>query len=258
MSASTAPPSPTPPNIDSVAALIAAHPAAMKVLKRHRISVYEREPRELEAACAAVGVPLDSLLAEVASEEIAAGPEWDWSQSSLASIIAEIIERWHRPLEEELPRLQAMAEELARTHAYAPFPELAGVIAALHDDLGPHALLVECVIFPMILDGEGDLAIGRFLRVEEEHAYTIELVARMRQLTNDFHIPSYADANQRALWTALEALENDLTDHVAVEMDVLMPRAGSGEDPHHGWTHRAHRRHPVYEAEVVSEPCVPH
>lgn len=252
--------SPPVPNIDSVAALVAAHPVAMRVLKRHHISVYDRNPRPLESACAAAGIPVDSLLAEVAGEELAAGPEWDWSQSSLATIIAEIIERWHRPLEEELPRLQGMAEALARTFPYAPFPELAGVVAALHDDLGPHALLVECVIFPMILDGEGHLAIGRFLRVEEEHAYTLELVARMRELTHDYHIPTYASATQRALWTALEALESDLTDHVAVEMDVLKPRAGSGEDPHHGWTHASAARHrrPIYDAEVVTEPFATH
>lgn len=167
----------------------------------------------------------------IAAEEARSGPDWDCSRSSLATIIAIIVERWHRPLEEQLPEVQALADALARVEPRAPFLELAGVVAALRDDLGPHMLFEECVVFPMILDGEGSLALSRTLRAQSQEAYIAELLTRIRALTDGFELGPDASALQRRLWAALEALERDLTEHVACESNVLIPRALAGENP---------------------------
>lgn len=241
----------------TVADLVAAHPASMRVLRRHQISSHVASRRALAVACAEAGVTVETLLAEVAREEQAAGASWDWSRSSLATIVATIVERWHRSLEAELPELHALAGVAARLHPRPPFPELVQVIGALRDDLAPHLLLEECVIFPLILDGMGQIGLSRTLRAEEEHAYVAELLERVRTLTDNFALPSDADSVTRQLWAALEALERELGEHLAVEVDVLFPRALTGEDPQRPGLQIGEHAPPEAPTDPTSQPVAP-
>ncbi len=222
------------PPPESVAALVATRPAAVRVLQRHRIDFWCGGHRPVDDVCFNVGISTSRLLLEVAAEETGRGAEWDWSRSSLASIIAEIIDRWHRPLEEELPRIQAMADDFARLRRAPRCQELAAIVLALRDDLGPHMMIEEGVLFPLILDGNLALAEFKSTSVRHGHAYLGSLLARIRELTDDFQVPPNAIAPQRSLWRALASLSRSLEEYISVEENVLLPRALAGEDPHRG------------------------
>lgn len=216
----------------SVATLVATRPAAVRVLLRHRIDLWRIGHRTIDEACHGAGTSARSLLAEVTAEEQRRPPEWDWSRSTLANIIAMIVERWHRPLEEELPRLEAMTDEFARRYRLPRSEELAAVVRALRDEIGPHFMVEECVVFPLILDGHGRFTPQSTEAMQRGDAYVAELLARLGDLTDDFQLPPDAPLPQAALWHRLAALAHDLAEHLAVETLVLFPRALAGEAPY--------------------------
>lgn len=216
----------------SIASLVASRPAAVKTLRRHRVDFWCGGNRAIDDVCRDLGISRPSLFAEVTADEARNAPDWDWSHSSLATIVAVITERWHRPLEEELPRVHAMVERLASIRCTPRFRELADVMRALRSDIGPHHMFEECVLFPLILDGERALARAQSEIASHEHTTVAALLARMRALTDGFQLPDGAVPAQHALWHALAALAHEIEEHIAVEENVLLPRARAGEDPY--------------------------
>lgn len=53
----------------------------------------------------------------------------------------------------------------------------------------------------------------------------LEDVAKIREITKDFHLPEYACVTYRALMSGLQELEQDLHMHIHLENNVLFPRA---------------------------------
>ena len=61
--------------------------------------------------------------------------------------------------------------------------------------------------------------------MEAEHESAGEALAKIREITQDFHIPEYACVTYRALMSGLQEFEQDLQMHIHLENNVLFPRA---------------------------------
>ena len=211
---------------DSLAALATRIPSASRVFMRHSLDFCCGGRRSVADACAERGLDPRAIL-----DEIAAAPDdgrASWQDRPLAELIDHIIETHHRPLDEELPRLAAMAKKVFAVHADKD-PErlaaLAAVVQRVADDLAQHMHKEESVLFPWIVNGHGRTA-GQPVRVlMSEHDDTAKDLARIRELTDDFVPPRGACATWRALWLGLEALDADLRTHIHLENNVLFPRA---------------------------------
>ena len=212
----------------TVGVIATEHPMATRVFARHGIDFCCGGGRPLEQVCVARNLELDHVLKEIEREiDNTPAPEVRWDQKSLPLLIDHILEQFHAPLKEELPRLESMARKVHQVHGDKDptLAEILEVLLALEQDLQQHMAKEEQVLFPMILNDQGRLAGGPVSVMEAEHEAAGEMLGRLRSLTNDYQVPADACNTWQALWAGLEALESDLHEHIHLENNILHKRA---------------------------------
>jgi regulator of cell morphogenesis and NO signaling len=240
-----------PTNDTPLAAIALQGDAYATVLDRHRLDFCCAGRRTLLQACAAAGLQRNDLLEEMAAEararSLAPGDgalaSIDWRDRPLPDLVRHVVDTHHRFTREALARIKPlMAKVLARHNA--AHPELETVARTFHrlaDELAPHMLREEQVVFPHVLslydDGPphrrpfGGLANPvRELTVEHETAGS--LLDELRILTSSFTAPPQGCGSYRALYAAMDELRRDLMVHVALENQVLFPRALARAEQH--------------------------
>jgi regulator of cell morphogenesis and NO signaling len=228
---------------DLVADVAAKHPATMRVLGSHGIDFCCAGAKPLGEACRDRSLDVQLLLREL-EEHTQAPPlaAWrDWKEAPLQDLVAFILRRYHDSLKSELPRLEGVLGRVNEAHGDRlprVLRPLTGLFHELVQDLEPHMMKEERVLFPMVLD----LAQAQDARahaswfhwgsvanpisvMELEHESVGSLLSRMREVTNDYELPSWACNSMRTLYAGLQTLEEDLKAHIHLENHVLHPRA---------------------------------
>jgi len=205
------------------------HPLATRVFARHGIDYCCGGGVALSKACEKRSLDVTELVAEI-ERELAAPVEDEvrWDRASLKDLIEHILTTYHRPLDEELPRLEAMARKVDSVHGERHpdlLPAVLSTYLELKAELDQHMMKEEQVLFPLILDGRGALAAAPVSVMEQEHEHAGAALSRLRELTDGYQAPEHACNTWRALWHGLGALEEDLHRHIHLENNVLFPRA---------------------------------
>ncbi len=228
-----------------VADVAAEHPATIRVFQRYGIDFCCGGKRPLGEVCAELKVELDHLTRDL--DRAVAGPGEQgsaWHAGSMADVIAGIIERYHRPLDDELPRLAQMMQKVLSVHG-GRHPELAEVgeiFGAIRSELRPHMRKEEEMLFPYLVRIEAAAALGAALgeahagslagpiaAMEAEHAQVGRGLAALRERTGGYRPPSDACNTFRGLYHGFAELERSLHEHIHVENNILFPRAGRVE-----------------------------
>jgi regulator of cell morphogenesis and NO signaling len=225
-----------------VSDIVTHNPAATKVFHRHGIDFCCGGKRPLATVCSEHGLDVNEVQREIAALDPRDAEERDWSEAPLAEIVDHILERYHTPLKEELPRLAEMAAKVKNAHGER-FPEmvppLAARLAELKAELELHMMKEERMLFPYVVSLEksggkiqpppfGSVA-APIAVMEAEHEDAGRLLAEMRALTGGYQLPEGACNTFRALFHGLEELEREMHLHVALENHVLFPRAAELE-----------------------------
>jgi len=212
-----------------VGEIATSHPLATRVFARHQIDFCCGGGVELQEACSERSLDVSAVLAEIRTELASNDdPGRDWATAPLDEIIDHILEKYHAPLREELPRLDAMAQKVRGVHGDKDPEALGGIartVAALREELESHMMKEEQVLFPLIKAGQGSAAHGPVHVMEHEHASAGAALATLRRYTNGYTVPDQACNTWRALWHGLEALEEGLHNHIHLENNILFPRA---------------------------------
>ena len=212
-----------------VGQLAAEFPLATRVFARHQIDYCCGGGRPLGDVCSAKGLDPARLLDEIRQEIAPAdGNAGRWIEAPLDALIDHILNTYHRSLAEELPRLDAMAQKVARVHGEKDpvrLPQLSIVVGELRAELENHMLKEEQILFPMIRRGQGGGAQGPIAVMLREHKETGDALRQLRDLTDGYTVPEGACNTWRALWYGLAALESSLHEHIHLENNVLFPRA---------------------------------
>ncbi|HET6350385.1 MAG TPA: iron-sulfur cluster repair di-iron protein [Candidatus Krumholzibacteria bacterium] len=212
--------------------LAAEHPMATRVFARHQIDFCCGGGRSLEEVCREKGIDASAVLEEIRTELKAPDKREDnWNEASLNDVIEHILVAYHRPLRDELPRLESLARKVLDVHGSKDperFGELLSVLVGLNEELVSHMAKEEGILFPMIKQGSGALADGPIMVMEQEHQSAADALRRLRELTNDYQVPPEACNTWRALWHGLAALEDSLHEHIHLENNILFPRALAG------------------------------
>ncbi len=207
----------------------AEHPLATRVFHRHGMDFCCDGGRTLQEACAAQGLDTESILEDIRKElSNTTTPEEQWLQAPLEDLIDYILVAYHQPLQEELPRLEAMARKVLAVHRDKDperLSELVEVYAGLKAELDQHMVKEERILFPMINQGQGAMAGGPVSMMQHEHDSAGTALRRLRELTNDYQVPPEACHTWQALWHGLAALEESLHQHIHLENNILFPRA---------------------------------
>ena len=135
-------------------------------------------------------------------------------------------------------------ESLVQISAMINSPEMQGriiseslreSIAALEQDLLPHLIKEEQILFPYIIKLERNPrqtydphfgTIDNPIRVlGNEHNSVIKLLEKLRELTSSYQTDSEDQTVLSQLYTALGELDRDLVTHIQMENEVLFPKA---------------------------------
>ena len=213
----------------TVGELAVEHPLATRVFARHRIDFCCGGGKPLSEACAARNLDTEVILAEIQQELTRNDVTTQrWDEAPLKDLIEFILFNFHRPLDEELPRIEAMAQKVLNVHrekAEAMLTDLFSTFQGLKAELEQHMAKEEQILFPMIVQGQGAMAGGPISVMEHEHESAGAALAHMRTITKDYEVPEGACNTWRALWHGLAALEEALHQHIHLENNILFPRA---------------------------------
>lgn len=225
----------TPPTIDpdiALGDLVNQLPGAARVLEQYELDYCCGGRRSLAAACSMSEVSVEEVVGALAQLGVQAVP--DWMAMGPAELVDHLELTHHRYLRTELPRLDELAEKVAGVHGRR-HPELLEVLAdirGLRDDLEPHLLKEERVLFPMVRELASASAPVSFhcgsltnpisvMLMEHDRAGL--LLGQMRDHADDYVAPPDACASFRALYQGLVELEVDTHLHVHKENNLLFP-----------------------------------
>jgi regulator of cell morphogenesis and NO signaling len=156
----------------------------------------------------------------------------DFSAFTPTELIDHIESTHHKYLKKALPRLTGLMDKVNQSHS-ARHPKLVRLQKALEnlrEDLEPHLLKEEQVLFPLIRKLESnssDLKIkalgGPILVMRCEHDEAGELLKEMRALANDYVPPADGCQSFQLLYMELRQLEEDTHLHIHKENNILFP-----------------------------------
>ncbi len=149
----------------------------------------------------------------------------------LPEFVSHIEDVYHTGLRAQLPRLQALAAELAGS---APDDSRLGALRKevdqVAEELHSHLAHEEEALFPMIRGLAagtvvatrcGSAVAGPVACMENDHAEAERTLLRLRELTNDYTVPATAGP----MLALLVEFDRDLREHMYKENEALFPRA---------------------------------
>lgn len=213
-------------------------PLSIRVFEAWKIDYCCGGRTPLPDAVAAAGKSVDEFL--VALDVLADVPTRDWSGDTLTTMAGNIVSTYHGYTREELQLLEPLAQKVLGVHGDRR-PELADVLSllcALRDDMLPHMLKEEQVLFPYVTQLEAGSAPTPFFgtvknpvrKMMAEHDRVGELLASLRSVTDDYTPPESACFSYRELYRRLSEFEQRTHEHIHLENNLYFPRAIALED----------------------------
>lgn len=179
---------------------------------------------------------LISLLEKTINKASEQTVEKIWINESLTDIINHIQSKHHRFMWKELPHVDELLDKIVRVHGekHGDFlNDLNNIYKNLKKNLEKHLEDEENLLFPYVKELEISIKksdndkknFKDILKIlYEEHDEAGEALSRIRSLTSNYILPEDACASFEALYENLQAMEDDLHEHVHLENTVLFPR----------------------------------
>ncbi len=210
--------------------LVLANPAAARVLEAFGLDYCCHGDRTLADACTTAGIDLGAVAERLDGIDVEG--DTTWASLDPPALATHVVETHHRYLHEELPLLDALAVKVRTVHGdrHPELVEVARLVTAVREDLEPHLLKEERVLFPAIAalaEGERSFPFGpvanpiRMMGIEHDRAG--DLLVELRAATGGYTVPADGCASYRSLYDRLEALELDTHLHIHKENHVLFP-----------------------------------
>ncbi|HET7433508.1 MAG TPA: iron-sulfur cluster repair di-iron protein [Thermoanaerobaculia bacterium] len=229
----------------TVGQLAAEMPASIRVFEAWKIDYCCGGRTPLSDACAAAGKSVDDFAIELERAAMSPDAAHDWPADTLGTMAQNIVSMYHQYTRAELQTIAPIAAKVLGVHGERR-PELAEVAALVNDltnDMLPHMLKEEQVLFPYVAQLETAVTSGAaaptpfFGTVKNpvrmmmlEHDRVGDLLARLRVVTDNYTPPSSACFSYRELYRRLADLEARTHEHIHVENNIYFPRAVSLED----------------------------
>lgn len=217
-------------------------PATTRVFEAFKIDYCCHGNTQFDEACRNVGAS-PSIVMQRINGVLDTAPQNKlppFADMLLSDLIDHILDKHHAYTKAEIAQLTPLMAKVASRHGeHNPFLfELKGLFQTLCDDLEPHMMKEEMVLFPYIQKLEYNYtnhmaaAFPPFRTVRHpvsmmtvEHEQVGDILSRMRTVTGDYKLPDGACPSFTALYHRLADLEGDLHQHIHLENNVLFPRA---------------------------------
>jgi regulator of cell morphogenesis and NO signaling len=205
------------------------------VFEKYNLDFCCKGKRSLKQACDENNLPTELIVEEVSNllnQE--AQQEVDFDKLSLSELIDYIVSTHHAYTKRELPQILAYLQKVSSKHGERN-PELYLIFESfseLKEEMEMHMKKEELILFPGIKElergnkSQGDSNIQAPISVmEDEHDHAGRCLEQMRQLSNNYTPPADACTTYRLSFSALQAFERDLHQHVHLENNILFPKA---------------------------------
>lgn len=221
-----------------VGQLVAEDYRLAEVFQKHGIDFCCGGNVPIGEACRQQGVDPETLLKEL--EAISNAPRKpdspDFLRWSPDFLVEYIINNHHAYLKEAIPALRTFTEKVAQAHgnSHPEVVEIHNLFQALANELEPHMMKEEHVLFPLIQQisqavkqqsGPVGMPVGGPIQqMELEHDRAGNLIKEIRQLSHDFTLPADACNTFEATYKKLVEFEADLFQHIHLENNILFPQ----------------------------------
>lgn len=224
---------------ETVGMLVAEQPLRAAVFDHFGIDYCCGGRQTLLAACEQGGIAPDTVIASLVDNDAKVEVDQsalNWLNASLTELANHIEQTHHVYLKSELPRLQALADKVAKVHGVREprLVEVAAIFSAMSEELLEHTAKEELVLFPFmrLLDQGKGRPNAPFSTVakpvtclESEHDDAGAALMQLRQLTDQYVPPEGACASWQGLLAGLAHLDQDLRIHIHKENSILFPLA---------------------------------
>ena len=209
-------------------------PATLKLFRRRGIAVCCGGHRTLGDICRSQSIEFAELAAELSDVTRRSPARPTWNDRPLAELTAHLVDAFHEPLRQELPRLAQLAHDLqghGDNHRHA--------LAVVHYELTLFSAELEAQmateereLFPMLVAAEAggrvDPALARLIAdARVSHVEARETLRLLHQSTGGYTPPATACGAVRSLYRSLRDLEALMQLHVHLESNVLFARASA-------------------------------
>lgn len=204
-------------------------PMATAIFRRNRLDFCCGGMQTLREACQNRNLKLEAIVDELSKLAKTSTPTDHMPPGEMTEYI---VKRYHDDLRRRLPELLALSYKVEQVHAgHADCPVgLHALLTEMHNELQMHMMKEENVLFPMIAQGRGSLALMPIRVMNAEHEGHGRQLDDLRHLTNNFKAPEGACGTWRALFAGAEKLEEELMEHIHLENNILFPNALSQKE----------------------------
>jgi regulator of cell morphogenesis and NO signaling len=222
----------------TVGELVTERPARSRVFEKHGVDYCCGGKKSLAEACGNRGLSVDDIVRELGESDNTAAIDdaVHYEAMALDELADHIVDTHHAYLGVELPRLDEMAQKVAKVHGEtdARLLELALVVRGLVRELVDHMMKEEQILFPFVRqlaqsDALPAMPFGTMANsiaaMEAEHDNAGGALESLRTLTDGYNPPDWACNTYRALLDGLHELELDLHQHIHKENNILFPGA---------------------------------
>lgn len=203
------------------------------LFSKHGIDFCCGGKKTLKEACTNANVDTKIVISEI--QNVAANGKRDTliESLSLTGLIEHIISVHHTYTREKGDLLIQYSTKMLRAHGER-HPEvlpLYELINALIEDLMPHLLKEERVLFPAIISLENGTPLNfakeqlafPIFAMESEHEDVGKMIQKLKTITNNFTPPEYACTTWKICYATLAEYVEDLQTHIHLENNVLFP-----------------------------------
>jgi regulator of cell morphogenesis and NO signaling len=225
----------------TLASIVADRYEAAAVFEKYQLDFCCKGKRTLQQACEEKNIPVEPVIEELQGVfDPGFGVQDQVINAFTATQLVDyIVLKHHVYVKQAMPVIYQHLERVVTKHGdrFPYMQQVFQLFATLQQEMDAHMQKEEMVLFPRIKEVEQAvqqnnahpaLNTGYIYQpihmMETEHEEAGNIMAQIRQLTNDYTPPEEACTTFRISLAELKAFETDLHQHVHLENNILFPR----------------------------------
>lgn len=219
---------------DTIGGIVSANINTASVFSNYGINFYSEGIRTVEHVCVDQNVPMMELLEDLYDIAEDMAPHRDFRTMTVSALTSYIIRNHHKFTKQRLIYLRNTIE---RVVAFAGGDEISALIkeklAEFSVYLTVHMQHEEFIVFPAIhklAKGKVHPALamyeleGPVESMISDHDQEVEMIHRFEKLASRYQSATHSDYAEKAVYTAMQDLTNDLKIHMHLENNILIPK----------------------------------
>jgi regulator of cell morphogenesis and NO signaling len=223
----------------TLAAIVADRHQAAAVFEKYHLDFCCKGKRTLQEACSEKNIAVEPILEELQQvfEPGFVVEDQLLSNMSVSELTDYIVLKHHVFVKHAMPVIYQHLYRVATKHGdrFPYMQQVFNLFSSVQLEMDSHMQKEEAVLFPRIKEVDkpqeqklplvSDGYISQPIHMmEREHEEAGELMAQIRNLTNDYTPPANACTTFRISMAELRAFEEDLHCHIHLENNILFPR----------------------------------